>query len=96
MALQIGHISPIRQPSMASRLLFFVEPSRKTASVSSIAAVMYLRTSPGLLMFTGLAATTAWAVARNCFIPSTLIVKPCQRTAATMQVRVESLSPGSG
>ena len=47
-------------------------------------------------MLTGLAATTASAFAFKAAIPSRLIVKPCQRTAATMQVKVESLSPGSG
>jgi len=73
-----------------SRLAFFVDVSRITLSASSIAAMTWARTSLGLLMLTGLPATTAWAFAMRPLIPSRLIVKPCQRTAATMHVKVES------
>jgi len=47
-------------------------------------------------MFTGLAATIAWAFASNSFIPFKLIVKPRQRITGTIQARIESSSPGDG
>ena len=39
---------------------------------------------------------TSWAAFSSFLMPGMSILKPCQRTAATMQARMESSSFGSG
>ena len=87
-----GSASESSQVPTASILVFFVESSRIIASMSSIAAVTYALTALGLLVLTGELSI----ISRACFSkprrPGLSIVNPCHRTAATMQVKRESLS----